>query len=173
MTGSGGLHLLFPAHDRVRNSVKRLGPGLDTRAAGGHIVAPPSIHPNGTRYAWLPGRSPWECEIVPAPAWLIDLIDPPKPATAPPVRRPRPRSGSRYVEKAVRAELERVGSAGVGQRNVALFGASLALGRFLRTGELDAREIGPALVTAGMATGLPRTEVERTVMSGLRRGGHL
>ena len=67
VTGSGGMHLLFAGNARVRNSVQLLGPGLDTRAAGGYIVAPPSIHPDGPRYTWLKGRDPWAVQLVEAP----------------------------------------------------------------------------------------------------------
>ena len=42
-TGGGGFHILFKDNPRVRNSVRRLGSGLDTRAAGGagRWAAPP------------------------------------------------------------------------------------------------------------------------------------
>lgn len=43
---------------------------------GGHgyqDVLPPSIHPSGQAYAWLPGRAPWETTILPMPAVLEDL----------------------------------------------------------------------------------------------------
>ncbi|MFC7430665.1 MULTISPECIES: bifunctional DNA primase/polymerase [unclassified Agrococcus] len=52
-TPSGGLHLYF--RDRrlagLRNSVSKLAPGIDVRAAGGYVVAPPS-RIGGRRYAW-------------------------------------------------------------------------------------------------------------------------
>lgn len=54
-TGGGGFHFYFksnPEHD-IRNSAGRIGPGLDIRANGGYVVAPPSIHPNGTAYKWV------------------------------------------------------------------------------------------------------------------------
>jgi Bifunctional DNA primase/polymerase, N-terminal len=48
-----------------------LAQGIDVRGDGGYIVAPPSVHPSGRRYAWVPGRSP--AEIVPAalPRWIF------------------------------------------------------------------------------------------------------
>jgi hypothetical protein len=55
-----------------------------------------------------------------------------------------------------------------GQRNDTLNRAAFALGRFVASGELDARDIGPALVGAALATGLPRVEAVRTIASGLR-----
>ena len=50
-TGGGGEHRYFvaePGHAR-RSSI---GPGLDIKHAGGLLVAPPSVHLTGRRYAW-------------------------------------------------------------------------------------------------------------------------
>jgi len=49
-------------------------PGIDLRAAGGYVVAPPSVHPTGALYAWATGLGPGEVEIAPGPAWLIRLL---------------------------------------------------------------------------------------------------
>ena len=52
-TGSGGRHHYFawPDGADIRNSASgALGPGLDIRGAGGFVVAPPTIHPNGRPY---------------------------------------------------------------------------------------------------------------------------
>ncbi|CAN5863546.1 hypothetical protein BH24CHL4_BH24CHL4_19550 [soil metagenome] len=50
-TGSGGLHYYFLMPDAdIRNSVAKLAPGLDIRANGGFVVAPPSRHRSGNRY---------------------------------------------------------------------------------------------------------------------------
>lgn len=71
-TGSGGMHLLFrwPEGRSLRNSAGKLGPGLDVRADGGYVIAPPSIHPEtGCAYAWPDPDAP----IAEAPAWLLDL----------------------------------------------------------------------------------------------------
>ena len=50
----GGDHRYFkhPGGD-IRNSVGALGPGLDIRAKGGYVVAPPSLHASGDEYRWL------------------------------------------------------------------------------------------------------------------------
>jgi hypothetical protein len=70
-TGGGGRHLYFthPGH-LVRNRVG-IAQGIDLRGDGGYIVAPPSIHPSGGRYAWLPGRSPEELPLAALPRWLL------------------------------------------------------------------------------------------------------
>lgn len=73
ITGKGR-HLLFKMPDvPLRNSVRKLGKGLDIRANGGYIVAPPSIHPSGAAYRWEIDAA----DIQDAPDWLISLIEQP------------------------------------------------------------------------------------------------
>ena len=103
-----------------------------------------------------------------APAWLLELLDPP-----PPARDPRfveaPKRTDRYAAAAVEHEIEAVAQAQPGERNHTLFRAAAALSRFVAAGELAAAELGPELVDAAVAAGLPRHEAERTAASGLRR----
>jgi putative DNA primase/helicase len=70
------LHLLYqvPTDQIIRNSVGRIARGVDVRGDGGYIVAPPSIHPSGRPYCWLPGRSPWECPCAPLPTTLLSWL---------------------------------------------------------------------------------------------------
>ena len=68
-TGGGGRQLFFlwPTDGReVRNSVKKIGAGLDVRGAGGYVIAPPSGHPSGGKYAWETNGAP----LANAPEWL-------------------------------------------------------------------------------------------------------
>jgi len=70
-TGGGGRHLYFRhPGGRVSNRVG-LRPGIDLRGDGGCVVAPPSVHPSGGRYAWVLGHSPEEVELAPLPSWLL------------------------------------------------------------------------------------------------------
>jgi len=71
-TRSGGIHLLFtmPAGRAIRNSASKVGPGVDVRGTGGYIIAPPSDGYDVVDPA----------TIAEAPAWLLDLIDPPRHA---------------------------------------------------------------------------------------------
>ena len=55
LTGGGGMHLWFQAPaDELKSTAGTIAPGIDTRAEGGYVVAPPSLHISGQRYAWEP-----------------------------------------------------------------------------------------------------------------------
>lgn len=71
-TGGGGRHLYF-AYPSVRLH-NRVGirPGIDLRSDGGYVVAPPSVHPSGERYRWLPGQGPQDLLAEPLPAWFLE-----------------------------------------------------------------------------------------------------
>jgi putative DNA primase/helicase len=74
-TPSGGRHYWWrwPADAEIRNSVGKIGPGIDVRGEAGIVVAPPSVKPGKGAYAFAPGLSPDEVEIAPAPGWLVEL----------------------------------------------------------------------------------------------------
>jgi hypothetical protein len=74
VSGGGGRHLYF-AHPggHVPNRAG-FAPGVDVRGDGGMIVAPPSVHPSGARYAWKAGHAPGECVLAPLPGWLLDEL---------------------------------------------------------------------------------------------------
>src|SRR5437867_1915259 len=72
LTGGGGRHLYFahPGGLVVRNKVG-LAPGLDLRGDGGYVVAPPSMHTSGVRYAWREDRRPGGMNLAMLPDWLL------------------------------------------------------------------------------------------------------
>jgi hypothetical protein len=70
-----GRHLFFRWPEReVRNSASKIAPGVDIRGEGGYIVAPPSVHPSGKRYAWSVDSA---SEFADVPDWLLDRITAP------------------------------------------------------------------------------------------------
>jgi hypothetical protein len=73
VTGGGGRHLYF-AHPggSIPNKVA-LAPGIDLRGDGGLVVAPPSLHASGRRYAWQASRRPGDVPLAPMPPWLPAL----------------------------------------------------------------------------------------------------
>jgi len=103
ITGSGGEHHLYtwPEGEQIRNSASAIITGIDVRAEGGLIVAPPTVHPNGTRYAWELNGENTPAE---APPWLLNLLKPPPPQPAPaPVHtagmHPGDRPGDLYAQQ--------------------------------------------------------------------------
>lgn len=74
-SGGGGRHLYFQhPGGHIPNSAQLGGlSGLDVRADGGYIVAPPSLHQSGQRYTWEESLHPLEA----LPGWLCELLTPP------------------------------------------------------------------------------------------------
>lgn len=68
-TPTGGYHLYFTCPRFFKNGTNVV-PGVDVRAEGGLLVAPPSITPKGS-YTWA---TELEAEPIPPPQWLIDLL---------------------------------------------------------------------------------------------------
>lgn len=85
-TGGGGLHLYFRHPGRkVVTRTSSLGPGLDVRGDGGYVLAPPSRHVSGRRYAWSRSMQP-----AVAPAALLErVMAPPEPVQLPPAPAPK------------------------------------------------------------------------------------
>jgi hypothetical protein len=73
LTGGGGVHLYFAIHQPVGNRTG-FAPGIDLRGDGGFVVAPPSLHASGRRYAWELGAGPDDVPLAPMPAWLLERI---------------------------------------------------------------------------------------------------
>jgi hypothetical protein len=80
-TGGGGIHLYYqyPEGLDIRNSVRKIGGGVDVRANGGYVAAPPSLHASGRRYEWLNDLEP-----AAMPDWLLKLLTEESPPAAAP-----------------------------------------------------------------------------------------
>lgn len=82
LTPTDGKHLHYWAPVELTNAAgSNLPTGLDVRAAGGFVVAPPSTHPNGGTYQWEADHAPGEIKIAELPAaWVNRLAHRPEPA---------------------------------------------------------------------------------------------
>ena len=69
-TGGGGRHYYFAASLPSLRNRAALYAGVDLRAEGGIVVAPPSVHPSGNRYRWLPAQDPDTATLAELPVWL-------------------------------------------------------------------------------------------------------
>jgi hypothetical protein len=72
-TGGGGQHVYF-AHPGGKVKSRTIAPGIDVKADGGYIVAPPSSHASGRRYEWEASSHPDDIALAPPPGWLLDMM---------------------------------------------------------------------------------------------------
>jgi Bifunctional DNA primase/polymerase, N-terminal len=68
-TPHDGFHIWLDAPSEFRNSRNRLGPGIDTRGAGGYVVVPPSRLVDGV---YGGGVGP----VKAAPGWVVEALAP-------------------------------------------------------------------------------------------------
>jgi hypothetical protein len=171
LTGGGGRHFLFRIDAALRCC--KMADGVDLKADGGYIVAPPSIHPSGALYRWQPGRAPDALPLAPLPPWCRR-------------KSPRPAAQSEVAHKAVanpetakeRFFVAHVGRARddlllttEGNRNNALNKAAFAVGQIATLA--SSRNLDWALSclrAAAAAIGLDRDEIEPTLQSGFQAG---
>jgi len=68
-TGGGGRHLYFRGPRDLASY--DLAAGVEVKATGRQVVAPPSVHPTtGALYTWQPGRGPGDLPLAELPAWV-------------------------------------------------------------------------------------------------------
>jgi hypothetical protein len=174
-TGGGGWHLLY-APTGLGNRVGLLA-GVDWRGRDGLIVAPPSRHASGRRYAWV---RPLTAALPTVPAGLRRRLAPPpaERTTLPPAPRPAGGDGGRarrYAQAALQREAARVRAAPPGTCNDTLNRAAFNLGQLVATGLLDPDQVRAVLLAAALAapaTGHADRErrARATIDSGLRGG---
>jgi hypothetical protein len=164
-TGGGGWHLYY-RHPGGPLAAARPGhAGVDVKADGGYVVAPPSVHP-GTRqrYRWTGGRTVSEmppalrAALAPAPAPDLSAVLRHLPAT-------RRAGGISSPSGLLAAHLRAVQNAPEGRRRATLYGAARGVARMVAAGALTAEEAHAALTTAGQAAGQTPREI-RAAISG-------
>jgi hypothetical protein len=74
VTGGGGRHIYFLHPGIAMPSRVGWAPGIDMRADGGLVVAPPSLHPSGRRYEWEVSHHPDRVGLAPMPPWLLQEL---------------------------------------------------------------------------------------------------
>jgi Bifunctional DNA primase/polymerase, N-terminal len=152
-TGSGGCHILFRHRDGIRNSASRIAPGVDVRGDGGYVIWWPTTG--------LPVLS--DAPIAQWPCWLLTECRP----------RPRPFSPiARVPDHHFLSALARtVAAAPEGERNGRTFWAACRASEMVASGLLCVDTAVAVITEAATRAGLPRSEAERTVRSGIRTGG--
>jgi hypothetical protein len=174
-TGSGGLHLYYRhpgAHTRIPNSAGLLSPGVDVRADGGYVVAPPSRHPRtGRPYVWADAGQ----ELVEMAPALVNVCMPKVPAT-PQLARSAPISMRRAgaisaPDRLLSVLLDRVRYADPGRRRVTLYGSSRGVARMVAAGAISSTDAYAALMEVGLAVGQTEKSSRAAILGGFKDEG--
>jgi hypothetical protein len=163
-TGSGGWHLYY-RHPGGRLAAKLHGhPGIDLKADGGYVVAPPSIHPStGRPYRWVGERT-----VAEMPPALIAACQPVEPVAGP-AAAVTPTSGGRGISSPaalLQAHLDAVAHAPEGRRRTTLYGAARGVARMVAAGALTPADGHTALYQAGRAAGQTDRDTRAAILGG-------
>jgi hypothetical protein len=110
---SNGWHLYFSHRGgRLRSGFGAHLPGLDVKAEGGYVVAPPSIHPDGSVYRWK--LAPEDTALAELPAGWVELLRRPAGGEEPAARRDTPLLTPGRRHKGLCALAGRLVNAGLG-----------------------------------------------------------
>lgn len=169
-TGSGGLHLIYAIGAdgwMPPTSARKLGPGLDVRAAGGQVVLPPSWSGKGA-YVVEVADGQWP---MPAPDVLRGeierrLVAAPRPERAvgdasPEFQAGVSEGGNRYARSVLERVIAELRDEPVGSRNDKAYAVACRVWEILNApwngyGEPD---VWDAWMAAGCITGAPAVEL--------------
>lgn len=189
-TGGDGWHLLFrlPSGVDLRNwtggqCAAWPHRGVDIRARGVPITAPPSLHASGRLYRWVDGRDPDSIDISDPPGWLVELVT---PTPSPPVVEardplddgwgPRPQ----YSRMALNDACERILQAADGCQEAVLNREAFGMGQLAAAGLMVEERCRAWLIRAGVmmesydphkpwTESLIRRKVDSAIAAGKRR----
>jgi Bifunctional DNA primase/polymerase, N-terminal len=171
---SSGCHFWFKCDRPIQTSVGKIATGIDIRADGGLVVAPPSVHETGAIYRWS-NSAP----IANAPAWLIELTRKKtiSERALDNVRRPPnslPGNSSCYGNAALDREIKELAAVPPGARNEALNLCAFRLFQLVAGGELGRDQVRDRLLDACHSNRLIEDDglisVQKTIKSAYKAG---
>lgn len=159
-----GSHLIYavPAGRKPRGTVG-VFPSVDLRGPG-YVIAPPSVHENGTTYRWV--MPPSHLEPQPAPEWILQPLEPEHPVPVPEYKQIEGHTPYGYVT--LMSLAEEMASAQPGTRNDALIRKALRVLDLVATRDIDHDNAWYVLRLAAAEAGLPEREIEATLASAIR-----
>lgn len=165
-TGSGGFHFYFKWPKNLGNRVFTVDagvfPGIDYRANGGQVVAPPSRNLNGA-YEVLEA-----VEVADAPDWLVDLLakEPPRKVEYTPAALTG-EGIDRRVQSWVQSCCNRVATSASGTRNKTLYAAARSAAEVVAAhGTMTEDQAAGLFLAAAESAGLTAREARITFWSG-------
>ena len=161
-SGSGGTHVYFQhpgGHLPCRANVR---PGIDVRADGGYIVAPPSSHMSGARYLFTTNNV---CEVPLLPAALRSFLAPPAQAQQCGDQSPKISLDSLHVADPIKTLIH--DGKPQGQRSEAIFAVVRAM---IKAGHSDDEIVAVLMDPAHGLSEKPRDRGEPWLRSEIKRG---
>src|SRR5262249_35981223 len=167
MTPSGGAHRFFRVVRGIRNVAGRskggrgIGVGIDVRADGGYVVAPPSrliscAEHGAGEYRWL--VPPMTAQFKRLPDWAVKMLMPP------------PSDKTSFKPELHGGDIEPlagfVAASPEGERNHRLYWAACRAREHITQGSSSTKS-AECLLGAAKKAGLPEMEARRTIRSGL------
>jgi hypothetical protein len=175
-TPNDGLHLYFrqPPGEPLGNSRGNLPAGCDVRGAGGFVIGPGAVLPDGRSWTRVAERPPVTRAVD--LAWIEGILR--RPAEPPrkdhPAEEISDQRGRAYAEQALHEIEAELAITREGERNERLYRAAFRLGTMAARGWLAESEIRNALHRGCEANGLikddGRPAFQRTLDSGLADG---
>jgi hypothetical protein len=146
----------------------------ELRSSGSYVLAPPSIHPEThKRYIPFSRRDVLHVpDVDDVVSWIASMqkrherVAAAQPATYTANTSARE---TRYLDKALQGEVDKVKHASEGNRNSTLFWAAVRLANLFAAG-MDRYKAESALLAAALAVGTPESEARRTIASGFNIG---
>jgi hypothetical protein len=183
-TAGEGTHLIFKQPDDVQlgNGEGSLPDGINVRGAGGYVVGPGAVRPDGAWYRAAEGvphlAEAFASGTIPIlPGWLADIIrkargnDQAGPAQA--LDLPGDRECA-FAEAALAKSIVEIEQAGRGTRNNTLNSVAYRLGRMIARGWIEELPVVDRLSQACHSNGLADDDgmgsVRSTIESGLSAG---
>ena len=170
-TGGGGWHLYYRHPGGPLLAALPGRAGVDVKADGGYVVAPPSVHPGtGRAYRWAGERPVAEMP----PALAAALAPPPAAAGPAPLSGPRLPAGGGGISSPpalLAAHLRAVESAPEGRRRVTLYGAARGIARMVTAGAITEADARAALTAAGLAAAQTERDIRAAIDGAFRDEG--
>lgn len=164
-TPSGGWHLFFRYDARLRNSVSKIGPGIDVKTEGGFVVAPGSFKDSGC-YA-VDGAALGSVKL---PGFPESLIPPPDEHVAVEPLSDATDDQRQWAAAKLRERAAKLATQAEGGRNAALNHAAMWAGGAAAHGFLPEDGARAALWAAAKKSGMRDREFRSTFESGWKAG---
>ena len=176
-TASGGKHFYYQASasQALGNTaaglpgVERKLPGIDFRADGGYVVAPPTRRRDGGEYRFTNEQQPAAC-----PDWLTTAQRSPAQRSPRTERDLTPPTDNRNALKRLAGLAKHLAETPEGERHAALYTIARILGGLVASGHLTRDQIHAQLYEAAQRNGLAAEDGDRniykTISDGVAKG---